>query len=74
MPISTSDIERGKRNPDAYGYTIHDDFLDAVDCAAVLDRLQEQAALEGEANVATFSDHGNPARAAGSQLANRSSE
>lgn len=63
MNVSTTDIEQGKRNLDALGYTIHEGFLSSAECTALLERLDEQATLEREAGVATLSEHGNPANA-----------
>lgn len=53
------DIEQGKRNLDAFGYTIHRGFLGPEELAALRERIIEQAELELEAGVATISSTGH---------------
>jgi hypothetical protein len=47
-------LEEGKRNLDALGVTIHEDFLEPAMLRALQDRLVEQAAMEREQGVAWF--------------------
>lgn len=53
-PIPTRDIEQGKRNLDAYGFTVHEDLLAPDEVSQLRDRLCEQAELECEEGVATY--------------------
>lgn len=54
LPKPTSDIERGKRNLDRYGLTVHEDLLSAQELDTLRERLLEQAELEREEGVATY--------------------
>jgi ectoine hydroxylase-related dioxygenase (phytanoyl-CoA dioxygenase family) len=54
LPTATPDIAQGKQNLDRHGYTIHEDLLSPQEVATLRERLDEQAALEGEQGVATF--------------------
>lgn len=55
----TSNIEDGKRNLDQYGYTVHPAFVTPEQLAEIRARLTEQAELELEQNVATYSSTGH---------------
>lgn len=55
-PTATADLEQGKRNLDAYGYTIHEGLLSADEVSILLDRLDEQAELERKEGVASIRD------------------
>lgn len=55
----SSDVEEGKRNLDAVGYTIHKNYLSAEQIEALRSRLIEQAELELEAGVASVSSTGH---------------
>jgi len=59
-PVSpTADFELNTRNLDEFGYTIHENFLSAAEVEGLRLRLEEQAALEREAGVATLGDRGH---------------
>lgn len=51
--------EQGKDNLDAYGYTVHEDFLTAEEVTALRERLEEQAELERSEGVAMLSSSGH---------------
>lgn len=54
-----STVEEGKSNLDAYGYTVHKNFLTPEQLDRTRDRLEEQARLERAAGVATVSSTGH---------------
>jgi len=54
LPESTADLERGKQNLDEFGVTIHDDYIPKDQLAALLARVEEQAAMERQEGVATI--------------------
>jgi ectoine hydroxylase-related dioxygenase (phytanoyl-CoA dioxygenase family) len=54
LPEPTDDIEQGKKNLDRAGVTIHKNLLSAEQVEILRSRLEEQAALECEAGVASF--------------------
>lgn len=54
-----TDVEQGKRNLDAFGYTIHTNFLSGEQVEALRARLTEQAEMELEAGVAIVSSTGH---------------
>lgn len=54
-----ADVEAGKRNLDAFGYTVHENFIPPEQVAALRERVLEQAEMELEAGVASISASGH---------------
>src|SRR5216683_1440091 len=58
LPKATQDIDRGKRDLDAFGYCIHRGLLSVDEIRRALDRLGEQARREREEGVAWLGNGG----------------